>query len=147
MRKICFGIVLALMLISTPAMAQLASKSVAVSPETKELVIRLMEANGVRQSIIQIFEDIISRAPEDQQNNLREILKSDAIIENIVPVYVKHFTPAELKELIAFYKSPVGAKNLSLTPVLMTEVMEVTGRYFEDQMNHLQKSEQVKTKP
>lgn len=147
MRKRCVVIVLTMMMIVSPAFAQLASKSAAVAPETKELVIRLLEANGVRKSIIQIFEDIISRAPEADKTKLREILKSDMIIENIVPVYVKHFTPAELKELIAFYKSPVGAKNLSLTPVLMTEVMEVTGNYFEDQMNQFQKSNQVKTKP
>ena len=147
MRRICIVMVLALLLVSSPAMAQLASKPAVVSPETKELVIRLLEANGERNSIIQIFEDIISRAPEDEKTKLREILKSDAIIENIVPVYVKHFTPAELKELIAFYKSPVGAKNLALTPVLMTEVMEVTGKYFEEQMNQFQKLNQVKTKP
>lgn len=147
MRKICGVMVLALMVMTSPVFAQLASKPSAVSPETKELVIRLMEANGVRKSIIQIFEDIISRAPEDQKERLRGILKSDAIIENIVPVYVKHFTSAELKELIVFYKSPVGAKNLALTPVLMTEVMEATSKYFEERMNQLQKLDQVKTKP
>lgn len=147
MKKICIIVGLVMMGMVSPVFAQMASKLAAVSPETKELVIRLLEANGVRKSIIQIFEDIISRAPEDDKAKLREILKSDAIIENIVPVYVEHFTPAELKELIAFYKSPVGAKNLALTPVLMTEVMEVTGRYFEDQMNQFPKSNQVKAKP
>ena len=146
MKKICVLSVLTFMLMTSVALAQLTNQSAAVPFETKELVVRLLEANGVRQSIVQIFEDIISRAPADQQKNLRDILRSDAIIENIVPVYAKHFTVEELKELIAFYKSPVGAKNLALTPVLMTDVMEVTSKYFEDRMNQLQKPDQSRSK-
>ncbi len=114
----------------------------AVAPETQELVRRLLEANGTRASLIRIFEDIIKRAPADSQKQLQEVLKSDAIIDNIIPVYAKHFTPAELKELIAFYKSPVGAKNLALTPKLMSEVMQVSAQYFENHTKVLEKPAQ-----
>jgi len=39
------------------------------------------------------------------------------------PVFDKHFSETELREWIAFYKSPVGKKSIELMPVMMTEMM------------------------
>ncbi len=100
--------------------------------ETKELVRRLLEANGTRDSLTRIMEEIIKDAPEEKQASLRNLLRSDALIDQVIPIYAKYFTVAELKELVAFYKSPVGAKNLQLTPKLMTDVMATTAKYFQD---------------
>lgn len=111
-----------------------------LTPEVKELIQRLLEANGVRESLNRIFEDIISRAPAEQQKYLRDVLKTDEIIETISPVYAKYFTPEELKEMIEFYKSPIGTKNLVLTPKLMTEVMQLAGQYFEAHMKDMPKA-------
>ncbi len=151
MNKICFMSFFVFTLISTNAFAQVpANLKVApliVAPETKELVRRLLEANGARESLIGIFEDIIKRAPTESQKELRNLLKPDAIIDNIVPIYAKYFTDQELKELIVFYKSPVGAKNLALTPQLMTEVMEASAQYFENNTKSLKKPSNVKTHP
>lgn len=38
------------------------------------------------------------------------------------PIYTRHFTDDELRELISFYRTPVGRKSLSALPVAMTEV-------------------------
>ncbi len=142
MKKILWISLLVFVCVSSIAFAQVTA--VPVTSETKELVRRLLEANGMRTSLIRIFEDIISRAPADSQQELRDLLKPDVIIDNIVPVYAKHFTPAELTELIAFYKSPVGVKNLALTPQLMTEVMQVSQKYFEDNVKKLEKPAKTK---
>lgn len=121
------------------AFAQVPVFSKPVSAETRELVRTLLEANGMRSSMIRIFEDIINQAPAESQKDLRAVLKGDAIIDNMIPVYASHFSNAEIKELINFYKSPVGVKNLSLTPVLMTEVMQVSQKYFEESVKKLPK--------
>ncbi len=142
MKKIFWMSLLVFVCVSSSAFAQVPAP--AIAPETKELVRRLLEANGMRASLIRIFEDIISRAPADSHQELRKLLKPDVIIDNIVPVYAKHFTPAELSELIAFYKSPVGVKNLALTPQLMTEVMQVSQKYFEDNVKMLEKPAKTK---
>lgn len=39
------------------------------------------------------------------------------------PLYDKYFTEAELKDLIAFYKSPTGRKLLHATPQLTQAAM------------------------
>lgn len=109
-----------------------------IPEETKELVRRLLEANGTRESMNRIFLDIIQNAPPESQEELRTLLRSDALIDRVIPIYAKHFTPEELKELVTFYKSPVGSKNLKLAPQLMTEVMDESVRYFEENAKTLQ---------
>jgi hypothetical protein len=49
------------------------------------------------------------------------------IIEKIsYPLYAKHFTENELRDLIAFYKTPTGRKTLAVMPELMTDSMRRT---------------------
>ena len=49
----------------------------------------------------------------------------DEIIEEIVPLYARHFTTDELRQLAVFYKSPVGAKMLATMPQIMSESMQI----------------------
>ena len=130
MKKIMFVFAMFVTIFAGQAFAQTPKDS--VPTETKELVRRLLEANGMRASLLGIFEDIINQAPPESQKELHNVLKADAIIDSVIPVYAKYFTQDELKALITFYKSPVGIKNLNLTPKLMTEVMQSAGQYFED---------------
>jgi len=44
------------------------------------------------------------------------------LIEDItVSVYDKHFSADELRDLVAFYKSPTGRKVMEVTPVMLSE--------------------------
>ena len=45
------------------------------------------------------------------------------------PIYHNHFTHQELKELIAFYKTPLGQKVLKELPLLTQEGMEAGSRW------------------
>lgn len=47
------------------------------------------------------------------------------LIEMLVPVYQKHYTQSELKQIIKFYKTPIGKKLAATTPQIMKESMEV----------------------
>lgn len=87
-----------------------------ISDEERELVLRLLDANGSRESMILMFQQIISEAPEESQGELRELLKIDKIIEQLIPVYAKYYTAEEIKVLISFYKSPTGIKHIKLAP-------------------------------
>jgi hypothetical protein len=49
------------------------------------------------------------------------------LVEDIsIQVYSKFFTEDELKDLIAFYKSPTGQKMVAVTPELLSESMAKT---------------------
>jgi hypothetical protein len=52
----------------------------------------------------------------------------DAMIDEMVPLYANNYTVAEIKQLTAFYQSPVGRKMMTLTPKLATEGMAAAQR-------------------
>ena len=43
------------------------------------------------------------------------------LLDRIVAVYDKHFTHAEIKDLLAFNETPTGRKTMQLMPTLMSE--------------------------
>ncbi len=52
-------------------------------------------------------------------------------ITAIVPIYKKHFTQAEVKEMIKFYTSPIGKKMAQKLPVITQEAMAGTQGWAE----------------
>ena len=98
------------------------------------LIKRLLELNGVRESIGKMFLNIIQQSPEGMQAEAERLLDVDAVIDQLLPIYSKHYDEEELKALIGFYSSPVGQKNRDLTPVLMQETMDVMVKYFTKMM-------------
>lgn len=57
----------------------------------------------------------------------KEFLKTsmDDLTEMLVPVYKKHLTINDLKEIITFYETPTGKKYAKKTPQISEESMEV----------------------
>lgn len=48
--------------------------------------------------------------------------------KEMVPLYARHFTVDELKQMAAFYRTPVGAKTLKVIPQIMQEAMSIGQR-------------------
>lgn len=71
----------------------------------------------------------------------------DEMISEMVPLYTNNYTVEEIKQLTAFYKSPVGRKMMTLTPRLAAEGMAIgqrimnprLGKLMQDVMQELQK--------
>lgn len=103
-----------------------------ITDEKKELIKRFLEANGTRENISLIFSDVVNRAPEQNRTQLKAVLQSDAVIDRLVPIYAEVFNEEELKELITFYVSPTGHKNLKMTPKIMEKVLQEAAKYFDD---------------
>ena len=51
---------------------------------------------------------------EEVKKFMREEFTAETIIEMYLPIYSRHFTAQEVKQLIAFYQSPVGRKWMKL---------------------------------
>ena len=47
--------------------------------------------------------------------------KPDELLNEVAKVYAMHFTEQELKEIVAFYKTPLGKKMLAEDPVAIQE--------------------------
>ena len=52
----------------------------------------------------------------------------DELMAEIVPLYARYFTPEELKQMAAFYRTPAGAKMLFLTPRISHEALQISHR-------------------
>jgi len=46
----------------------------------------------------------------------------------LVGLYSRHFTADELKQIAAYYRTPVGAKSLQVMPQVMAESMAISQR-------------------
>ena len=61
----------------------------------------------------------------------------DEMITEMVPLYTNNYTIAEIKQLTAFYQSPVGRKMMTLAPKLSTEGMLIGQRVVTPRLGKL----------
>jgi hypothetical protein len=71
-----------------------------------------MKAGGMPEEGVKEMRDAVTKW-------YGETLKWDVMKPKFVELYVQEFTEAELKEIVAFYKTPVGQKALDKMPDLM----------------------------
>ncbi|MCY3870420.1 MAG: DUF2059 domain-containing protein [Gemmatimonadetes bacterium] len=89
---------------------------------------RLMEVTDASNLSMQIMNRLILTMQEGRSDAhkkfwadyMAEVNPND-LIEMIIPIYEKHFTHEEIKQLIAFYESPIGKKMLKVQPQIMME--------------------------
>ena len=100
-----------------------------------------------RQAVLELFEDIEMGAAfttmfeQMIQKSLREdprVAQYESVMREFfakhgwaelepkfIPVYMEAFTEAEIKQLRAFYRSPVGKKSARMMPLLMQRGIEI----------------------
>lgn len=91
-----------------------------------------------RQTIDAIVRQVRPDVPNVPASFWEEFLKSTdphGIIDELAPVYEKHFTPVELSELIKFYESPVGQKLLEVQPQLNKDALRA-GQIYGTKVTH-----------
>ena len=49
---------------------------------------------------------------------------AESLIVLILPVYDRHFSDDELRQLIAFYQTPIGKKSAQVLPQVMSEAQQ-----------------------
>ncbi|MBW2425646.1 MAG: DUF2059 domain-containing protein [Deltaproteobacteria bacterium] len=65
--------------------------------------------------------DVISRVASDLVKE-----RSGALFAEIAPIYVRHFSSAEIDAMIRFYESPTGQKVVKVMPDLMQESVVIS---------------------
>ena len=53
-----------------------------------------------------------------------EVYTKNALNELIYPIYDKYLSSSDLKEIINFYKTPVGKKTINVLPTITQEAMQ-----------------------
>ncbi len=116
----------------TPTLAA-APAEPAVMGEKRELILKFIDVFGTKRAMEQnletMFKDMGPNDPQTQK--FKDNVRVDEIIEQLIPLYDKHFSADELKACITFYSSPEGQKLLQTIPVLMQESVDISAKYFE----------------
>jgi len=69
------------------------------------------------------FRKSMPNVPEEFWTSFMKEVSKDDLLNLVIPVYDKHLTHDEIKELIKFYESPIGKKLISVNPQIMKESM------------------------
>ncbi|EPG73769.1 PF09832 family protein [Leptospira fainei serovar Hurstbridge str. BUT 6] len=100
--------------------------------EKKEEIRQLLISSGSEKmgvlvvgQMISRFKQLMPQIPEEFWEDFRKELKSEDMVELIIPIYDKYFTLEEIKGITAFYNSPVGRKLLEKNPQITQESMQV----------------------
>lgn len=59
------------------------------------------------------------------------LYSADDIINDVIPIYQRHFTQEDVNSLINFYSTPAGQHMLALQPVIMKEFTPVVMNHVE----------------
>ncbi|OON63877.1 hypothetical protein B0920_11185 [Massilia sp. KIM] len=88
-----------------------------------------------RKEAIARVDQMVPRAAEAVGRLFRDPSLLDEMVNEMVPLYANHFTTAEIKELTAFYRSPLGRKMLANMPKLSAESMALGQRVVAPRLN------------
>ena len=58
---------------------------------------------------------------KDEFGRIR-LAKLQAVMKDAPLIYARHLSPAEMREIAAFYRSPTGTKMLQAVPAVMAEI-------------------------
>ena len=82
----------------------------------QQIAQKILEANKGKQKVIEAYA---------KESLLPAVQKRQAALDQQQAVIVaNHFTPDELRQIIAFYKGPVGSKLLGSGPTMTKEVLQ-----------------------
>jgi hypothetical protein len=136
------------------------------APASKEEVEKLFEVMQVHQQMrqvmdammkqqtVMIHETLKKRYPQTSAEKIAradkliaETMKDmpmDAMLDDMIPIYQKHFSKTDIEAMTTFYGSPTGQKMMQEMPVLTTEAMQASYARMQKQMDAMmQRAEQV----
>jgi uncharacterized protein len=113
------------------------------TPATKDDILKLFRVMDTQDQMRQVMQQVIGQMAEmnhealkkrpsgvteddlaQMDREFKEVAKSypvEQLMEDMVPVYQKHLTKADVDAMIAFYSSPTGKKLLHEMPAMTSE--------------------------
>ncbi len=86
-----------------------------------------MQAQGMPQAGVDEIKAAIDKWYDAE-------IKFDEIRPKMIDIYVQNFSEDDLKQLVAFYNSPVGQKAIKSLPVVMSQSMALTQEYTKSKI-------------
>ncbi len=98
----------------------------------------LLQINGSEDMGMRIINQIVVTSkrgnptvPQKFFEDFGRQINPDEVFAYLTPIYARHFTHDEIRQLIAFYDSPVGAKLIAQMPALNDETMMADSQWSD----------------
>ena len=122
-----------------------APPALAQSDADKDAVVReIIRVTGSAQVGVQIVSAMIGQlkqafpqVPPEVWDEFTKSLETNEAMDLMVPIYGKHFSLAELRELLAFYSTPLGQKLIREMPAVMQESTAIGGEWGRRKMEEI----------
>lgn len=105
-------------------------------PEKINNIRKLLDITGSRSlsrkiitQLINSFKSEYPQVPAKFWDAFVDEIKPEEMIDEYIPIYSKYFTNEEIKEIIAFYETPLGKKTLSVIPQISQESAAIGLKY------------------
>ena len=83
-----------------------------------------------------IAERHMQQVLRDFSAEIRRVMPYDKLVSEVyAPLYLKHFSGAELADAIAFFRSPTGRKFADATPQLMQDSARIVNERYMPQLS------------
>jgi len=100
---------------------------------------RLLQLNGtlslaeqVRNRFVHDAKEVYATVPQGAIEDFGNRIKPDDFYALMVPIYARHFSHDEIKQLIAFYESPIGMKLIASLPAMNVEAQDATSQWTRE---------------
>ncbi len=113
----------------------------------RALVIELLKINGTAQSLEATINATLKQMQGEPDDPTRPILEKflrkcfsfETLKDDIARVYLENYTPAELRSLLDFYRTPLGRKKAEADAKIGAALSAITNREFQKNLPELQK--------
>jgi uncharacterized protein len=136
------------------------------TPASKEDIQKLFEIMQIHQQMRQVMDSMMKqqsalidetlkkRYPQTSADKIAranrmiaETMKDmpmDAMLDDMIPIYQKHFSKTDIDAMSVFYASPTGQKMMREMPALTSESMQASYARMQKQMDAMTKqAEQI----
>ena len=155
-----------ILFLATAAYAQQPAPAPGDAAASKEDVQHLFEVMQIHQQMRQVMdammkqqtamihETLKKRYPQSSPEKIAradqliaETMKDmpmDAMLDDMIPIYQRHFSKTDIDAMSTFYGSPTGQKMMREMPQLTTESMQASYARMQKQMDTItQRAEQI----
>lgn len=145
MKKIALALAL---LAAAPAGALAQTTPAAPSPSHQAAALEMVEAANMDETLSESLDTMLKLQTEQnpELKPFEDVMRTffsrymswNALRNDYARLYADAFTEAELRELTAFYRSPVGQKVATVTPQLMARASELGQKAVQAHLPELQ---------
>jgi uncharacterized protein len=146
---------------ASAAFAQQSAPLTGDAPASKEDIQHLFEVMQIHQQMRQVMDAMIKqqsamihetlkkRYPQTSAERIahadqlmQETMKDmpmDVILDDMIPIYQRHFSKTDIDAMSTFYASPTGQKMMREMPALTSEAMQASYARMQKQMDAMMK--------